>query len=152
MKSGNGALIAQASLIYLAFIVTLVILFTDRNLQTNFGLVSSGYFLHWYGLLVTAIIDVAGASILIAKRTRKLSMTGAIGTILLALFLISDMFTYSMVGGGYFTSFTQFGSYLFGLSKLSGSLSYIPGLYDALFAVYIVASIVGLVSVRKFNV
>ncbi len=150
-NSGSRVVVAQAALIYVAFVVTLVVLFTDKNLQTNFGIVTSGYFLHWYGLLVTAVIDVVGASILIVKKSRGLSLAGAIGTLLLAIFLVLDMFTYSMVGGGFFTSYSQFGSYLFGISKLKGSLSYIPGLFDVLFAVYVVAFIVGAVSARKLN-
>lgn len=150
-NSGSRIVIAQAALIYAAFAVTLAVLFTDKNLQTNFGLVKTGYFLHWYGLLATAVIDVVGASILILKRTRGFSIAGTIGTLVLALFLVFDMFTYSMVGGGYFTSYSQFGSYLFGFSKLSGSLSYIPGLFDVLFAVYVAAFIAGIISVRKMH-
>lgn len=137
--------IAQAAFIYAAFVVTLVVLFTDRNLQTDFGSVTKGYFLHWYGLLITALLDVAGASILIVRRNRKLSMIGAIGTGLLAVFLVLDIFTYSMVG---FSTYSQFASYLFGISKYPGSLSYIPGLYDVLLAVYIACFAVGIIAAR----
>lgn len=148
-ESGNGMVIVQSGLIYVAFAITMVILFTDKNLQTNFGLVSSGYFLHWYGLLVTAIVDVVGASILIVKRTGFLSKVGVVGSGLLALFLVLDILTYNMVGGGYFTSPSQFATYLFGFSKYQGTLNYIPGLFTGLFIVYLIAVVVGVVTIRN---
>lgn len=154
MADNSGAdgvgVIAQAIIMYAAFLITVVILFTDMNLQTNFGLVTSGYFIHWYWLFVTAIIDVAGASLLIAFRTRRLSMAGTAGTSVMAAFLVLDVFTHSMVAGGSFT-LAGFADYLFGVSFYNGALSYIPGLYDILIAVYVIASIVGVFATRGIN-
>ena len=63
-----------------------------------------------------------------------------------AVFLIADIATYSMVG---FTSASSFATYLFGFSKFKGSLPYIPGLYDVLFAFYIITSGVAFALHRK---
>lgn len=147
---GVGA-IAQAIIIYAAFLITVVILFTDKNLQTDFGLVTSGYFYHWYGLFLTAIVDVAGASLLIVFRSRGLSVAGTAGTSILAAFLVLDVFTYSMVAGGSFTM-SGFADYLFGFTNYAGALSYIPGLYDILIAVYVIASIVGVFAIRGHSI
>jgi hypothetical protein len=70
-----------------------------------------------------------------ARPNRKVLTTGAVGSLLLALFLVADIALYSEVG---FSSPSQFAKYLFGVTKYPGSLSYIPGLYDLLFALYIV--------------
>ena len=91
------------------------------------------YFIHWYGLLITGIVDIIGAGIILARPTGRNSTIAAVGTALLAVFLIADIATYSMVG---FTSASSFATYLFGFSKFKGSLPYIPGLYDVLFAFY----------------
>lgn len=116
------------------FIVTLVILFTDKNLQTDFG-VTKPYFIHWYGLLITGVISLIGGIVIIARPARRTFTVGAAGSILLALFLLADIALYSEVG---FKTPQQFATYLFGISKYPGSLNYIPGLYDVLFALYII--------------
>lgn len=133
---------SQALVIYAAFVITVVILFTDKNLQTDFGLVSNGYFYHWYVLFATAPVDVAGATILIVFRTKGLSIAGTAGTSILAAFLILDVFSYETVGGGAMT-FSGFANYLFGFGTYSGVQPYIPGLYDILIIVYVIASVVG---------
>lgn len=131
-------------LLALDFILTTVILFTDKNLQTDFGIVKP-YFIHWYGLLVTAIVDLIGAVIIIAKPERVFQKAGTVGALLLAVFMVADLATYKMVG---FTSVGQFATYLFGFSHYTGALSYIPGLYDVLFAFYIITGIAGAVILR----
>jgi hypothetical protein len=134
--SVSKAIYAVGGLLLVDFAVTMVILFTDKNLQTDFGIVKP-YFIHWYGLLITGIVDVIGAGIIFARPTGQNSTIAAVGTALLAVFLIADIATYSMVG---FSSASSFATYLFGFSKFKGSLSYIPGLYDVLFVFYIVTS------------
>lgn len=136
---------AAASLYVVCLVVTAVILFTDKNLQTDFGTVSP-YFIHWYGLLVTAVIDVIAIVVLFAKGSRRTLQVSSVGSILLAIFLVADIFLYSMVG---FSSYSQFATYLFGFSKYPGSMNYIPGLYDILLALYVVTFIVSLISARR---
>ncbi len=140
----------QSLIIYIAFIITLVILFTDHNLMNDFGIkiyMFEGYFLHWWGLLITGIIDVIGASILLLYHTKKLVKVGIIGTSLLALFQVLDIFTYSMLKAGLTAS--QFATYLFGFSKYPSTEPYIPGMYDILLIVYIIASITGVFVLSK---
>lgn len=136
---------AVGILLLIDFAITLVILFTDKNLQTDFGIVKP-YFIHWYGLLITGIVDIIGAGIIFARPTGRNSTIAAVGTLLLALFLIADIVTYSMVG---FSSASSFATYLFGFTKFKGSLSYIPGLYDILFVFYVITSGVAFALRRK---
>ncbi|MHB1471375.1 MAG: hypothetical protein ACYCSA_06870 [Thermoplasmataceae archaeon] len=132
-------------LLALDFILTTVILFTDKNLQTDFGIVKP-YFIHWYGLLVTAIVDLIGAVIIMAKPERVFQKAGTVGALLLAVFMVADLATYKMVG---FTSVGQFATYLFGFSHDPlAPRPYIPGLYDVLFAFYIITGIAGAVILR----
>lgn len=129
----------------ICFIVTVVILFTDKNLQTDFGSVKP-YFVHWYGMLVIALIEIVASILLFTMGSRKLYLASLIGSLLLALFLVADIFTYSMVG---FSSPQQFATYLFGVTNYEGNVMYIPGLYDVLFALLVVTSIASFFSYRK---
>lgn len=129
----------------LAFLVALTILFTDKNLQTDFG-IQHPYFIHWYGMLTIAIVSLIAGAVLLVQGRRSLGLAGTIGSSLLALFLIADLATYSQVG---FKSVSQFATYLFGVMKYPGSLSYIPGLYDLLFALFVIGAIVGVISLRS---
>jgi len=132
-------------LLVVDFIITMVILFTDKNLQTDFGSVKP-YFIHWYGMLVTGIIDIFGAVIIIAKPARVYQKVGTVGSALLAVFLVADLATYKMVG---LSSVSQFATYLFGFSHYPGSKPYIPGLYDILFLFYIITAITGVFILRS---
>lgn len=143
----NSHRVTVGTLFVIDLIITLVILFTDRNLQTDFGRVSK-YFIHWYGLLVIAAIDVIGAGIVFSKASRGVFAIASVGSILIALFLVLDIFTYSMVG---LTSISSFATYLFGVTKYPGSLNYIPGLYDALFIFYIITAIVAAYAMRSIS-
>lgn len=136
---------AVGILLLIDFAITMTILFTDKNLQTDFGIVKP-YFIHWYGLLITGIVDIIGAGIIFARPTGRNLTIAAVGTALLAVFLVADIATYSLVG---FSSASSFATYLFGFSKFKGSLSYIPGLYDILFAFYIITSGVAFALHRK---
>lgn len=142
VSSSKGRIVGF--LLLVDFIITIVILFTDKNLQTDFGFVKP-YFVHWYGMLVTAVIDIIGAVIVIAKPARIYQKAGTVGSALLAVFLVADLATYKMVG---LTSVSQFATYLFGFSHYPGSLPYIPGLYDVLFVFYIITAVTGMITLR----
>ncbi len=143
--SVNRTIYAVGVVLLIDFIITLVILFTDKNLQTDFGIVKP-YFIHWYGLLITGIVDIIGAGIIFYRPNGTNSTIAAVGSALLAVFLIADIATYSMVG---FSTASSFATYLFGFNKYPGSLSYIPGMYDILFAFYIITSGVAFALRRK---
>jgi hypothetical protein len=125
----------------LAFFLSVVMLLTDKNLQTDFGSVTSGYYVHWYGLLATAIADLAGAVVLLVVRSRMAFKVGVVGSGLLSTFVLGDVFTYSQVG---FASASDFANYLFGITYFGGDIRY---LYDVLVVVYLVTFVFGLVAV-----
>jgi len=119
------------------FLITLVILFTDKNLQTDFGSVKP-YYVHWYGLLATSLVDLIGAILLFAKPTRSLLRLAGGWCVLMTLFLILDVFTYKQVG---FSTIGEFARYLFVPVFYDSSLFYIPGLYDLLLVLYIISAV-----------
>jgi hypothetical protein len=125
------------------FLITLVILLTDMNLRNDFGFYTgSGYFIHWWGLLVTAVVDVLGVGLLIFKPSRTVFKIGAGWSIFMVAFLFGDILLYKEVG---FSTPTQFADYLFGFSKYPSTESYYPGLYAVLAAIYIIIVIFCLV-------
>ena len=124
---------------FLAFVLSIVMLATDNNLRTDFGTVTSGYYLHWYVVLIAGLADLAGAALLATLATRKAILGGVIGSGLLALVFVGDIFTYSQVG---FSSPTSFADYLFGITYYGGDIRY---LYDLLLAVYLATFVGGLV-------
>ncbi len=145
-RLGPGAKV-MASMLALNFVVTVVILLTDRNLQNDFGLYTgAGYFIHWYGLLITGIIDIIGAGLIIVKPSRLFLRLGAAWAAFMTAFTIGDMFLYSEVGFTGSNGLSQFASYLFGLSKYPGTENYIPGLYDLLVAIYALTFVMSIVS------
>ncbi|MGD0249373.1 MAG: hypothetical protein ABSB97_00545 [Thermoplasmata archaeon] len=123
----------------LAFALSVVMLVTDKNLQTNFGTVSN-YYAHWYVVLGTAIVDLVGAALLLALRSRTVYKVGVVGSGLLAVLLVGDIATYSQVG---FSSASSFANYLFGVTYYGGNIRY---LYDVLLAVYIATFLWGVAS------
>jgi len=124
----------------LAFVLSVVMLITDKNLQTNFGSVSSGYYLHWYVVAGTAVADILGAVLLFLLRSSIALKTGVVGSGLLVAVFLGDIFTYSQVG---FSSASDFANYLFGVTYYGGDIRY---LYDVLLAVYIATFLWGIVS------
>lgn len=124
---------------FAAFSVSVVMLATDKNLQTNFGSLSTGYYLHWYAVLVTALVDLVGGLLLLAVRTRTMYKVGIVGSGLLALLIVGDVFTYAQVG---FASAASFADYLYGITYYGGDIRY---LYDLLVAVYLGTFVLGLV-------
>lgn len=119
--------------------LSVLMLVTDKNLQTDFGTVSSGYFVHWYIILATAIADVVGAALLLAVRSRRAVLVGAIGSGALIAVLVGAIFTYAQVG---FASAGDMANYLFGVTYYGGDIRY---LYDALLATYIATFVMGVV-------
>ena len=128
------------------FIITFVILFTDHNLQTDFGTVPK-YFIHWYGLMITGIADIIAFIVLLIINKRQFVLVGIIWAAFMAVFQVADIATYASLGVGLTAG--KFATYLFGFSKFPGSLPYIPGLYDVLFAIYIIAAGFGFYVYRK---
>ncbi|MHB8361156.1 MAG: hypothetical protein ACYDDC_05060 [Thermoplasmataceae archaeon] len=134
-------------LLLIDFIVTLTILITDNNLKNDFGIYKgSGYFYHWYGLMITGILDLIGAIILFIKPQKIFLMLGAIWSIIMIAFTVGDIFQYKSVG---FSNASQFASYLFGLSKFPGAEPYYPGLFDILVGIYVIALIYSIIAVIK---
>ncbi len=136
---------AQGIVFILAFLTATGILFTDKNLQTDFGS-QPPYFIHWYGMLVISLVSVIAGLVLMVSRKRGLGIAGTSVSAVLALFLIGDVATYSEVG---FNSASQFATYLFGITKYPGSHPYIPGLYDLLLILFVAATILGVIRLRK---
>jgi hypothetical protein len=124
----------------LAFALSVVMLMTDTNLQTDFGAMSSGYYLHWYVVLGTALADIVGAILLLLIRSRTAFKAGVIGSGLLVALFLGVILTYSQVG---FASASDFANYLFGVTYYGGDIRY---LYDALLAVYLATFIGGIVT------
>lgn len=132
-----------SGLFFLAAALSILMLLSDTNLRTDFGTVTSGYYLHWYVILITAMADTAGAALLFVVGSRTAIKGGVVGSGLLALIFLGDIFTYSQVGFG---SASAFANYLFGITYYGGDLRY---LYDLLLAVYLVAFVFGLVALGK---
>jgi hypothetical protein len=119
--------------------LAVLMLATDKNLQTDFGTISSGYFVHWYAVLAIAIADVVGAVLLLWTRSRTAVKVGVVGSGLLSVALLAVIFTYSQVG---FASAGAFANYLFGVTYYGGDLRY---LYDALLGTELGTCAVGVV-------
>jgi len=131
--------IAYSAPFLLAAGLTILMLATDKNLQTDFGTVSSGYFSHWYAVLAMAAADLAGAGLLLAFRSRAAVKVGVVGSALLSVLLLGVVLTYQQVG---FASAMDFANYLFGVTYYGGDIRY---LYDALLATDIGTCVVGVV-------
>ncbi len=123
----------------LAFGLSVLMLATDKNLQTNFGAVSNGYFLHWYVVAATAAADLVGAALLLTLRSRTSVKLGTVGSGLLVVLFLGVVLTYQQVGFG---SESDFAQYLFGITYFGGDIRY---LYDALLATYIGTFLFGVV-------
>jgi len=145
MERTRRLTLAYSSLFFLAFVLTVVMLATDRNLRTDFGTLSSGYYTHWYVVLFTAVADLVGALLLVVVGSRTTLKVGVVGAGLSALVFLGDVFTYSQVG---FASASAFAQYLFGQTYYGGDVRY---LYDALVTVYLAAFALGLLALRRIG-
>lgn len=145
-------LVALGLLLLVDFVLSVVMLGTDKNLQTDFGSVSP-YYLHWYGVLAMALVDVVAALVVFGVSMRS-NTSGAEGflrrnagglglawSILAILAMVGIVFTWKQVG---YANMGQFETYLFGTTAAPGTLSYIPWLYDALLAAYVVTAVVAI--------
>ncbi len=140
-----------SSLFFLSFILAVVMLVTDKNLQTGFNcspttdsncVLIGGYFLHWWAVVAAAVASVLGGILLVTVGTRRAILGGIVGSGLLTLIFLGDIATYAQVG---FSSASDMANYLFGVTYYGGDIRY---LYDALLAVYIVTFIVGWIALR----
>ncbi len=127
---------------FAAFVLGVVMLVTDKNLRTNFGYMSSGYFLHWYVILLVTIATVVGGALLVLVRSRMSVKAGVVGSGLIVAIFLGDILTYGEVGNGFFKSPSSFANYLFGVTYYGGDIRF---LYDAMLGVYIAAFIAGIV-------
>jgi asparagine N-glycosylation enzyme membrane subunit Stt3 len=116
--------------------LSILMLATDRNLQTDFGTVSSGYFSHWYAVLAVAVADIVAALLLLTFRSRAAVKLAVVGSGLLTVALVGAVLTYQQAG---FASAMDFANYLFGVTYYGGDIRY---LYDVLLATQ-VATFVG---------
>jgi len=138
-------------LLLLDFLLTLVMLATDKNLQTGFGS-QSPYYLHWYGALGLGVLDllagltVLGFSSMPALRRmsilgpRRVVIAALAWTLLAILASVGIIATYSQVG---FSTPGQFAQYLFSVTAYPGAMAYIPWLYDLLLVAYLATAAVG---------
>lgn len=133
-------------LFLVAFVLSVWMLLTDKNLRTNFGLQTSGIYLHWYVIVVLAFADVAGAVLLFTLGSRRAVVAGIAGSGVAVLIFLGDIFSYSQVGGGFFSSPSEFAKYLFGISYYGGDVRY---LYDTLLAAYLITFLVGWAILRR---
>jgi hypothetical protein len=144
-------------LLLVDFLLSAVMLVTDKNLQTDFG-AHSAYYLHWYGVLAMAIVDLVVALALlvssfpsVAQRmsssVRRIGVIAALlWTVVAIVVSVGIVTTYAQVG---FANMSQFEQYLFGVNPYPRALSYIPWLYDLLLAAYLVTAVVGALALRR---
>ncbi len=144
-----------AGLLLLDVILMLVMLGTDKNLQTDFG-ATAQYYLHWYGVLLLGVVTLVLAALILATGGRSGSkgnttslgrtslVAGAAWSFVAIIAMVGILATYKQVG---FASASLFAQYLFGVSAYPGTLSYIPWLYDLLLGMFLVSAIVGVAAV-----
>lgn len=151
--------VAFGGLLIVDFLLVVVMLFTDKNLQSDFGAMTvPPYYLHWYGALAMGVLDLVGGVIVLGlgasstrseSRMAKFLTTGALAwTVLAIIASVAIVETWQQVG---FANAMQFAQYLFGLNAYPDSLSYIPGLYDALIVAYLLTAVAGLLAVWQLR-
>jgi hypothetical protein len=129
--------------------LSVLMLATDKNLQTDFGTMASGYYAHWYAVLAMAVAALIAATLLLVVRSRFAVKLGVVGSGLLTVALLGAILTYQQVG---FASAMDFANYLFGVTYFGGDIRY---LYDVLLATDIATCIggaVGLAVTREASV
>lgn len=148
---------ALGLLLLIDFVLAVVMLVTDKNLQTDFG-AQSPYYLHWYGVLVMGVVDLLLALVLLAfsslpvltsmsASVRRGVVIGALAWAALAIVaMLAIVATYGQVG---FSTASQFAQYLFSVTPYPGALSYIPWFYDLTLAMYVVTAAVGALATRQ---
>ncbi|MGI0128727.1 MAG: hypothetical protein ACREDE_05605 [Thermoplasmata archaeon] len=156
-QRGDRRVAAFGLLLLIDFVLAVVMLATDKNLQTDFG-GQSPYYLHWYGVLAMAILNLlVGIGLIAYAAVPKLKAMspsarrgvgiGALAwTVIAILAMLSIVATYSQVG---FSNAMQFAQYLFGVTPYPNVQSYIPWLYDLLLAAYVLTAVVGALALRR---
>lgn len=131
---------------FLIFIVGVIVLETDKNLQTDFGFYKS-YYYHWWILLGVVIITLL-ISIVTIFYKRKITILPFMWSLITIIIILADpIFFYKSVG---FSNSGQFFTYLFSFSKYPGTLSYIPGLFTVFTVLVILNFIIsGIYQFRK---
>ncbi len=141
-----------AGFLLLDFVLVVVMLFTDMNLQTDFGTVPK-YFVHWYALLAQGILTLLVALAVLwaglrtggsARLGRAIGLGAAGFAFLVFLADVAIVFTYSLLGFPF--TLTQFADYLYGITYSGGDIRY---LYDVVLAAYLVTAIVGVWASRR---
>jgi hypothetical protein len=147
----RGLAILTGLLLFVDFLVAVVMLATDKNLQTDFGAIPGGYYSHWYGVLALAVVTLLASlavfSLASPMMTMKMPRTrpsmvlfAALGwSVLVVVAMVGIVETYSQVG---FASANDFAKYLFGTTAAAGSLPYIPWLYDLMLGLFALTAIV----------
>jgi len=126
--------------------LSILMLVTDKNLQTDFGTMSSGYYAHWYAVLAMAVADGVGAGLLLVLRSRTAVKIGVVGSALLTVALLGAILTYQQVG---FSSAMQMANYLFGVTYFGGDIRYLYDLLLATDVATVIGGVVGLVLTRE---
>ncbi len=146
----RGLAAAVGLLLLVDFLLAVVMLATDKNLQTDFG-ASSPYYAHWYGVLALAVVTLLAALAVLSLASPMMTMRmpkarpsmvlfAALGwSVIVILAMVGIVESYSQVG---FSSASEFSKYLFGTSAYPGALSYIPWLYDAMLGLFVLTAIV----------
>lgn len=152
-----GPIYFLSAMLFLDFIIAVVMLYTDQNLQTDFGIVKP-YYIHWWGVLAIALMDLllatgVGTSISLARKNpsrvwRVLSKLAFTWAILVLVVMVGAVATYQQVG---FSSETEWAKYLFLPSFYPGALPYIPWLYDAMLILTLVTIVSGWLAIRSYR-
>jgi hypothetical protein len=154
-RAGRTWVIVLGLFLLLDFLLILVMLVTDKNLQTDFG--GPKYFLHWWGLLAEGILTLlVGLAVVFnatarsmwsdrPRRVRGVVMAGLTWAVLALLADLAIVFTWSQAG---FSSMSAFAMYLFDTASPAAT-GYIPWLYDALLVVLFVTIIVGVLALAR---
>jgi hypothetical protein len=150
--SVEPTLVALGLLLLVDFVLCAVMLATDKNLQTDFG-GASAYYAHWYGVLAMGVVDLLAALVVFVLAVRpgpagspgflrrNAGALGLLWSVVAIAAMVGIVTSWKQVG---FASQSQFQTYLFGTSAYPGALSYIPWLYDALLAAYVVTAVVAI--------
>jgi hypothetical protein len=150
---GRGTVLAFALILLLDFVVIVVMLATDKNLQTDFGSITNpsftNYYAHWYALLAEGILTLLVALALCfyafrgtARPTRAVVLGAFAYSVLAFLGNVGIVAAYQMVG---YSNLTQFADYLYGITASSGDIRY---LYDVLIVLGLITIGVGGAALR----
>jgi hypothetical protein len=154
-RAGRTWVILFGVFLLVDFVLILVMLATDMNLQTGFG--GSKYYAHWWGLLAEGILTLLVALAVIfnatarsmwsdrPRRVRGVVMAALVWSILAIVADLAIVFTWKQVGE---PSMSAFAMYLFDTASPAAT-GYIPWLYDVLLAFLILTAILGVIALTR---